>query len=172
MSYPAKVIANAFLDKAEQEGTCITPMKLQKLIYYAHGWYLAIKEAPLLDEFLEAWDYGPVVSSVYGEFRNIGASGIRTRATQWDPETSAYVIPKPKVSDTDLSSLINSIWDSYGQYSAIQLSEMTHYLGAPWHTVKSQYPNMRNVQIPNEVVKSYFQSLLGESQSTSAVNFA
>ena len=43
ISYPAKVIGKCFLDKAEQSGTTLTPMKLQKLIYYAHGWYLAIK---------------------------------------------------------------------------------------------------------------------------------
>ncbi|AUJ71056.1 hypothetical protein PNC201_14010 [Pseudoalteromonas sp. NC201] len=164
MGYPAKVIANAFLDKAEQAGTTLTPMKLQKLIYYAHGWYLAIKNQPLIDEYIEAWDYGPVVSSVYSEFRNFGAAPIYSRATLWDQQQQNYVVPKPKQTDCDLHSLIDAIWNSYSQYDALKLSEMTHLEGAPWHTVKKKYPDFRNVQIPNEVIFDYFSAMLPKEE--------
>lgn len=160
MGYPAKVIANAFLDKAERNGTTLTPMKLQKLIYYAHGWYLAIKHQPLIDEYLEAWDYGPVVGSVYSEFRQFGAGPISGRATLWDQQQQNYVVPKPNDSDYDLHSLVDAIWENYSLYDALKLSEMTHNVGAPWHTVKQQNPTMRNVQIPNEIIANYFGGIM------------
>ncbi|MDK2598654.1 Panacea domain-containing protein [Pseudoalteromonas obscura] len=160
MSYPAKVIANAFLEKAQKTGEQLTPMKLQKLIYYAHGWYLAIQGKPLIDEYLEAWNYGPVVNSVYIEFRCFGSAPITKLATQYDQVRAQYIVPMPFEHDHELHNLVDSIWQNYGQYSALELSEMTHYKGAPWDTVKSDNPTMRNVQIPNEVIESYFSDLL------------
>lgn len=164
MGYPAKVIANAFLDKAEQSGTTLTPMKLQKLIYYAHGWYLAIKNQPLIDEYIEAWDYGPVISSVYSEFRNFGAAPIYGRATLWDQQEQDYVVPKPSQTDSELNGLIDAIWDNYNQYDALKLSEMTHLEGAPWHLIKQKYPDFRNVQIPNDVIANYFREMMVEPE--------
>jgi len=44
-------------------------MKLQKLVYYAHGWHLALNNEPLIDEQVECWQYGPVISSLFHEFK-------------------------------------------------------------------------------------------------------
>ena len=55
--YNALVVANYFIDKAKAEGVSLTPMKLQKLIYMAHGWHLALYDKPLIDEQFQAWDY-------------------------------------------------------------------------------------------------------------------
>ena len=57
--YSAKAVANYFLARAKESGETLSPMKLQKLIYFAHGWHLAVFDAPLLDEEVQAWDYGP-----------------------------------------------------------------------------------------------------------------
>ncbi len=40
-------------------------MKLHKLLYYAAGWHLGFTGEPLFDEDIEAWQYGPVVPSIY-----------------------------------------------------------------------------------------------------------
>ena len=59
--YTAKAIANYFLKhrkRFKRKGP-ITQMKLHKLVYFAHGWHLALKGEPLIDETLQAWDYGP-----------------------------------------------------------------------------------------------------------------
>ena len=68
------VAANWFI----QSLPSLTPLKLQKLIYYAHGWHLAIRNAPLIDEVIEAWEYGPVVPNVYHEFKKFGNRPIPT----------------------------------------------------------------------------------------------
>ena len=68
--YSALAIANFFLENHKS----ISPMKLQKLVYFAHGWNLAISNNPLIKEPIEAWDYGPVISTIYNEFKLFGGS--------------------------------------------------------------------------------------------------
>ena len=58
--YTAQAIANFFLWQEQ-----ITQMKLHKLLYYAAGWHLGFTGEPLFDEDIEAWQYGPVVPSIY-----------------------------------------------------------------------------------------------------------
>src|SRR5882724_82988 len=62
-------IANYFIKKARESGAEMTPMKLIKLVYISYGWYLAFANKPLINEKVQAWKYGPVVPSVYQEFK-------------------------------------------------------------------------------------------------------
>ena len=55
MTYQAVAIANAFIDIGKQNNaTDLTPMKLQKLVYFAHGWNLGATGRPLINEEVEA----------------------------------------------------------------------------------------------------------------------
>ena len=62
----AAAVANEFLALGEKEPRFppIDQLKLQKLLFYAHAWHLAIKKAPLFDEDFEAWPWGPVVRDI------------------------------------------------------------------------------------------------------------
>ena len=60
--YKAEDIANFFLRAIYRDcGDAITPLKLQKLLYFAQGNYLAKYNMPLFDEDFEAWIHGPVI---------------------------------------------------------------------------------------------------------------
>ena len=77
-SVPAAAVANEFLQLQDKNpgSSHIDPMKLQKLIYYAHSWSLAVYGEPLIEEDIEAWSWGPVVRSVYLEFKDFGSKPI------------------------------------------------------------------------------------------------
>lgn len=63
VGYSAKAVANYFLAQYGKHG--LNPLKLQKLVYIAHGWNLAVRNQPLVDnELPEAWEYGPVFASL------------------------------------------------------------------------------------------------------------
>ena len=47
----------------EREGA-ISTMKLQKLLYFAQGWSLAITNEPLFEDDFEAWSSGPVLPAL------------------------------------------------------------------------------------------------------------
>ncbi len=66
-------VANYFLSLVnEDQGEGITNMKMQKLVYYAQGFSLAMLNKPLFEEPIEAWQYGPVVPTLYHAFKKYG----------------------------------------------------------------------------------------------------
>ena len=157
-------IANYFIRLGLEYGNPVTPMKLQKLIFFAHGWYLALAETPLLEECVQAWDHGPVFPSIYHEFKGFGNDGIDRFAcmTTMDnglTQTAPFNLPP----DPDLTNFLNRIWEVYGNFSAIQLSNMTHEPGTPWDTaVKSAGGTVcHNLCIANDVIKSFFKQQAG-----------
>ena len=62
--------ANTFLEMAFEEKIDVSPMKLQKLLYFANKRYLKDTGSPLFAESFQSWKYGPVLSSIYYEFRS------------------------------------------------------------------------------------------------------
>jgi uncharacterized phage-associated protein len=133
-THDALAVANWFLARAEAEGKTLDPMKLQKLIYFAHGWSLAITDVPLIQEHPEAWDYGPVIPSVYHEFKSFGRKAITERATKFVfPNTGFFadlvnvtVVARQIEDDPDAEALLRRVWEVYGPLTGVQLSNMTH----------------------------------------------
>jgi uncharacterized phage-associated protein len=172
MPYDTKAIANYFLDLAQAEGKPLSPMKLQKLVYFAHGWYLGLTGKPLLDEAVQAWSFGPVIQSLYKEFLEFGACDIdriaRTRVFTESPDILdwkwSYHEPSLKESsnkDKDfVEHLLKRIWEVYSGYSAAQLSNLTHEPGSPWDQVSKKYNSKipKYETIPEEAILSYFQA--------------
>jgi len=138
-------------------------MKLVKLCYYAHGWHLAITNDALLDEAVEAWKFGPVVPSVYHAFKEFGAFAITKRATVIEPSlSSGFRIVTPELNLTEFlaqraSRVIEKVWEKYSPLSATSLSNLSHVEGSPWKVTYD--PNVRNKDIPNDVIKKYFMEL-------------
>ena len=153
--YSSKAIANFFLDKAKNAGEPLTQMKLHKLIYYAHGWFLGLTNEPLIDEELEAWQYGPFVPSLRGEFRDSGANPITRPAVDFDLFTEDIIVPTVKPDDSKSISILDQVWKVYGGMTAAKLSSMTHEQGSPWSQVwKDGY---RGIGIPNSMILNYFK---------------
>lgn len=162
MGYSAKAIANYFLDHYGDMKTSpkISPLKLQKLVYISHGWSLAILDEELVDdEYAEAWQYGPVFPSLYYEFKEFGRSPINRNATDLRLSDFEYVTPKVEVSDEKSYALLNRIWEVYGEYTSVQLSNMTHKDGTPWRQARNEAKGMRNFHIDNETIKNYYTEL-------------
>ena len=163
MPFSVKSVANEFLELARASGKKISPMKLQKLVYFAHGWFLALVGQPLIDERVQAWQFGPVIPELYHEFKAFGNGPISTLAgdVRWTPELAIYY---PRIQDCegneDVSyarELINKVWEVYKDYSPIQLSNATHVPGSPWD--KTYTPGKRNLVIDDNVIKAYFENL-------------
>ena len=115
-------IARAFIRLAarEQEVAYLTHLHLQKLIYYAQGWSLALRRNRLFLEPIEAWTHGPCVHSVYEAFKKHGSRPIPPKN-----------VPPPTSLNRDEWAFVRSIWESYKKYSAIALRNKTHR-ERPW----------------------------------------
>lgn len=136
------------------EGIDLTPMKLIKLAYIAHGWYLGLNGDSLINESVQAWKYGPVIPSIYQEFRPYGNSKIDKLAYKYDEQMKVF-IPLP---NEDKNEFLNKIWDVYKQYNGLQLSTLTHQEGTPWDIVwnKENGKNINAAIIRNDLIKDHY----------------
>lgn len=92
--YTAMDIANLIIVYANEiqnrEGS-LTPIKLQKILYYVYVDCLVNKGTKLFNTPIEKWKFGPVVSSVYHNLKNYGVRHI-------DEPTSSYIFDDSKGS--------------------------------------------------------------------------
>jgi uncharacterized phage-associated protein len=117
-------IASYFLDLANDDDyrDLISNMKLQKLVYYAQGFYLAKYNQPLFNSAIEAWSFGPVIPELYHEFKKYGSEPIPTLESM-KINFSIY--------DDKTKEILDAVYMVFGQYSAWRLSQLTHE-ELPW----------------------------------------
>lgn len=156
--HDARAIANFFLDRADARGMKLRIMTLLKVLYFAHAWYLAKEDKPLIAQPFEAWDYGPVNRVVYDQFKRLGKNTINTRATSFDANKGDFY-PTPYSLDHETEKFLNDIFDYYSQFHALELSDLTHEKGSPWDVIwsaaaKRAVPGM---YIPNELIAAWFK---------------
>ena len=122
-SIPIEEVANYFLDKLDIETEdCISNLKLQKLVYYAQGFVMALTDKKLFDEPIEAWEHGPVVRSLYQKYKENGSAAITKTKDLEYKSLSKY----PEVME-----ILDEVYQVYGQFSAWKLRNMTHD-ETPW----------------------------------------
>lgn len=118
-------IADFFLSKS-----ALTPKKIQKLVYYAYSWFIALNNQSaeqidniLFDEIPEAWLHGPVFPSLY----------LRYKAFNWNqvPKNNEVI----QFENDDIMSFLNDIWNKFGLFSADELEYMTHQ-ELPWQNAR------------------------------------
>ncbi len=117
----------------------ITPLKLQKLLYYVYVWGIVSHNKVLDAEFLK-WNLGPVNIDVYYHFKSFGKDQI-------NPDS----YPKVKISASD-KKFIEFVVSNYIKYSAITLSAMTHK-DLPWKNAP------QNSTIDEKDIKTFYNKL-------------
>jgi len=163
--YKVEEVANYFITRGLQEKNPVNPMKLQKMLYYAYGWYYAFYDKKLFDEDIQAWKYGPVVEKIYHDVKQYGNYPITTPISKYligeGDSMFSFKVETPELkieADSEESKFFDAMWKVYSRHSAIALSNSTHSEGTPWDTV-SKRTNLNvtnNVAIDNEIIKDYF----------------
>jgi len=160
----AKAVANTLIQLGAGMGiTDMSPMKVQKLVYFAHGWHLALNEGvPLISDSIQAWTYGPVIEGLYHDLKEFQSSHIPSPVPTYTFKDGTVSSTTETVTDPDDLALLKEILRVYGKLSGIQLSNLTHQNGTPWHTIASGLPPgalERSVEIPNTLIQGHFTSL-------------
>lgn len=126
-------------------GESPSPMKLQKLCYYAQGYSLAEGEE-LFPENFQAWQHGPVVTELYHKYKHF----------QWKQISDDIDPPQ-------LNSLVflKDIVLAYGRYDGAALSTMTHR-EQPWIEARGDLGELEGSTeiISKDSLRSYFASRL------------
>lgn len=147
----ASKVADWFIAWAEQNDAEVSNLKIQKLLYYAQGNHLAQTGQPLFPDRIEAWAHGPVIRTVYRRFKDYQSSEI-------DPDCVPEEFNWDDYKDVD--SFLQTIWNTYGEYSAWKLRNMTH-AESPWIEAFNSGDSY-NATISRESMTSFFKALTGK----------
>ena len=136
--------ADYLIQKAieDDSGDLLTNLKLQKMLYYAQGCFLAIYGEPLFNDTVEAWDLGPVCPAVYHSFKVCGRQPIE--------ETFSDEV----AIDRRFAEFLDIINEKFGGFSASRLVAMTHD-EEPW---RKSYASGLNNEIDKDKIKEFFKS--------------
>lgn len=146
--FDASEIANYFIWLSHETGALLTNLKLQKLLYYSQGWYLAFYQKPLFKDNIEAWIHGPVVPCIYKKYKIF----------QWNP--IAEKAEKPLLNPKTNSFLV-SLSKAYFHRDGYELELMTHQ-EKPWiNARKGLKPDVNsNNIISRKDMQNYFTSMM------------
>lgn len=112
------IVCNNILSRGFAEKRDISPMKLQKLMYFVACEYQKDAHTVLFSEPFEVWRYGPVIRSVYDEFKAYGKNAISSYAK--DAKGTAYIVDES--TSPKLKNAINRIWKH------LRIGRQSHYL--------------------------------------------
>lgn len=112
-----------------EESVRLCPMRLQKMLYYAQGWSLALLRRPLFFQPIQAWKHGPVVREVYHAFQG-KSNGI---------DLEEIGMPDRDLPDVE-NRLLRLVWEEYIRYTPGQLRARTHQ-EKPWLEARGNLPD-------------------------------
>lgn len=145
MEHDARSVANAFIQRGIDAKRPLTPLQVQKLVFFAHAWLLGLRGRPLINEPFEVWKYGPVVPVVYYCLRHYGGDPV----TETLPAHPAKTEDEYEPAEEDI---INQVFKIYGDLGGAQLITLTHLEDTPWDQARRR----GDWFISDDVIKQYY----------------
>lgn len=130
--YKAIDIAKYIVSYAMQQGSPVSNLKLQKILYFLWIEFYRLTGRELFSDSFCAWKLGPVVPSTYYEFCSYAGTPIMTTFNV-------------QLENTDDIKRINSIIDRYLRKSVSLLVDQSHHAGGPWELIYKQGEGNRSV---------------------------
>jgi uncharacterized phage-associated protein len=142
-------------------------LRLYKLLYFAHGWYLVERREPLVWNDFEAWKDGPVIKVVRDNFATFKFNAITQFARMFDLRQGEE-IELPSHLDSPDEAFVIGVIDAYRHLTAKELSLLTHAKGSPWDRVwRAREPVGRfGLRLRQHEILSDFQNLVDECESS------
>lgn len=159
--YSSSAIANEFIQLGMNENIELPHLKLQALLYYAQGWYLALKDKPLIEENICAYKWGPGIRNVYIQTHSYKNNSIvtllHTLSCRIDRGTVHGFLTIPTNIQEEDKLFMKKIWDTHKNYSHIQLCNSTHAPNEPWSLINLYYGLEQEPTIPNSLIRDSFK---------------
>lgn len=131
-------------------GKEITPLALQKILYYAQGFYVAFFGKFLFDEDCQAWVHGPVFVDIYEKYKEFKSANI---FIDIDYDIEDMIVDEKR-------EILDAVIKYFGYYNGKALEKMSHY-ETPWINARKGLLSMENSNsiINKEDIKDYFEKV-------------
>ena len=148
-----ELVARYILCKADD----ITPLALQKLLYYAQAFFYAIFGETLFVDECQAWSRGPVYPEIYYKYQKYQYNPIERPMDDMATDFSELT--------TKEITLLDAVIDSFGSYSGTVLRDITHR-ERPWIEARGNLqPSDRSETVINRnTINEYFRSIVEQYQ--------
>ena len=158
MTHDGRAVANFVLDHVDTSGGAVTPLALQKIVYFCHVWSLIEQRRPLIRHSFEAWEHGPVLQYLYREFKRFGSNPIRGRAQRLNSQFG--IIEQVSYAfDHETVELLKRVIGFYGRLPTGDLVMLTHAPGGPWHKVWHHSGSINpGMKIDNRNIERFYAS--------------
>jgi uncharacterized phage-associated protein len=133
----------------EASGWCLSNLKLQKILYIAHMLRLAEEPSGLIEEPFEAWDFGPVIPSLYHRAKVFGSGPVRN------------IFHGVAALDDATQRAVTFAVNATSTWSAGALVAFTHSADGAW--AKSYRSGLRGVRIPNRDILDEYHKRWGQA---------
>ncbi|EGQ8476337.1 DUF4065 domain-containing protein [Vibrio cholerae] len=156
-------VAYKILQLAKEKGITLSNLQLQKLVYIAHGYMLGWKSKPLVSDDIQAWKYGPVIHSIYGQFKEYGSNKI--------PVDGIENVSISEEFTEDEITCMKGILDLYAHRTAESLITITHQENTPWDEIwnKQNGKSLLFARIPNQVIQDHYRKVVTAPSSVSGL---
>ena len=140
-----RVIAYVF-ERLEE----VTPLMLQKLLYFIQGIYSALHGKPIFVEDCRAWVHGPVYPEVYELFRDFKYNPI-------DDARFALLDGTEDALTDDEKRVIDLVVNTFGMYGGKVLEKITHN-EVPWKEARKGYGDSipSSALLPKDRIMKYY----------------
>lgn len=143
-----RVIADVF-GKLEE----VTPLMLQKLLYFIQGIYSALYGSPIFAEDCRAWVHGPVYPEVYDLFRDFKYNPIE------DPRFALLEGSADALTEEE-KKVIDLVVNTFGMYGGKVLERITHNED-PWKHARKGYDDSvpSSEPLSKESISKYYEAV-------------
>lgn len=131
------LLRTAYAAKADDD---LTPLRVQKLLYLVHGWYLAIVGEPLFDEAFVAGRYGPELVSLHSTLAGHRGVPVDDYIQEFDADVCkvrTFLVNEERYPQ--FAPIVKRVFDTHRHLPTVQLSSLCHAKGGAWaRTVQGQ----------------------------------
>ncbi|MDR1658398.1 MAG: DUF4065 domain-containing protein [Deltaproteobacteria bacterium] len=161
--YAAIAVTNWFIERNRTHNGNLTPLKVQKLLYFSQAIHLADHKTPLFNEEILIWSYGPVIVEIYNLLKHYREEEINTLIKQTTAENNKSETITPTIDNDDKQTIdfLNNIWTVYAPIKPWTLANMSFTLGPSKEVLASLGDDdNKNQIIPKEMLGRIFTKYL------------
>lgn len=136
-------VALYFIHEHHQKQSPVDALKLQKLLYYSQGLYLALFSKPLFKDAIENWEHGPVVPSIWQKSKKSNLLNPSNRKPVFKEDTQIF---------------LDKVMAEFASYDGWTLRELTHS-ESPWLETKQNEP------ISAESLQVFFEDYVAKTNT-------
>lgn len=151
-AYDALEVSRHIINYSNDAGYGITNLKLQKLLYFVQAYFFIKKGKPCFRDSIEAWNFGPIVPSVYREYKRYGGFYVFSVETYIDSLTLKRKKFEDNVISVEDKKLIDEVIDTFAEYSNSRLTDLVHGQ-TPW---QEAYRSDHGRVISANAMREYF----------------